>query len=64
MNDDQLTITDLANIKGIIETACSRGAFQATEMSAVGTQYDRLVRFLNNIAEQAQQAQPQGDSHD
>lgn len=60
-NNTQLTITDLANIKGIIETACSRGAFQAVELTAVGTQYDRLVRFLNDITQQAEQANPQGD---
>jgi hypothetical protein len=61
-NNTQLTITDLANIKGIIETACSRGAFQAAEMSVVGTQYDRLVNFLSSITEQAEQANPQGES--
>lgn len=52
--DDQITIVDLARIKNIIETACSRGAFQAAEMKTVGEVYDRLTTFLATVVAQAQ----------
>ena len=52
--DDQITIVDLAKIKNMIETACSRGAFQAAEMKTVGEVYDRLSAFLDTVVSQAQ----------
>jgi hypothetical protein len=52
--EDQITVVDLARIKTIIETACSRGAFQAAEMKAVGEVYDRLAAFLGSVMSQAQ----------
>ena len=64
-NSPQLTIRDLGGIKNIIETACNRGAFQANEMSTVGSLYDRLNTFLDFIVLQSQQdetpATNQGD---
>jgi hypothetical protein len=64
-NSPQLTIRDLGGIKTIIETACSRGAFAANEMSTVGSLYDRLNTFLDFIVSQSQQDEPpentQGD---
>ena len=44
-----LTITDLNNIKQIIDLASSRGAFRPNEMVAVGTVYNKLQNFLNSI---------------
>jgi hypothetical protein len=52
--DNQITVVDLARIKSIIETACSRGAFQAAEMKTVGDIYDRLTAFLEAVVAQAQ----------
>lgn len=52
--DNQITIVDLARIKTILETACSRGAFQAAEMKTVGEVYDRLTAFLESVVAQAQ----------
>ena len=43
----ELTLTDLANLRSIVEVASRRGAFAATEMTAVGTTYDKLNVFLN-----------------
>ena len=62
--DDQISVVDLARIKTIIETACSRGAFQAAEMKTVGEVYDRLTAFLDTVVAQAQtQSQtPQGEA--
>ena len=61
----QLTITDLSAIKQIIETACSRGTFQASEMRTVGEVYERLDSFLRAIVSAAEQAQPpQGEAND
>lgn len=47
-----LTITDLTNLKAVIDLASSRGAFKPNEMLAVGTVYTKLSNFLNNIPKQ------------
>ena len=62
--DNQITIVDLARIKTILETACSRGAFQAAEMKTVGEVYDRLTAFLDIVVAQAQTKSetPQGET--
>jgi hypothetical protein len=49
-----ISITDLAVIKKLIETACDRGAFRAAEMTTVGTVYDRLAIFLDQVIAQAE----------
>jgi len=68
MENAQLTIADLASLKQIIDAACTRGAFRAAEMKAVGDTYDKLSAFLDTIVAQqkvqeAEQAQPQGDTN-
>jgi hypothetical protein len=45
----ELTITDLANIRAIIDVAVRRGAFAASEVSGVGTVFDKLNAFLNSV---------------
>ena len=60
--DNQITIVDLARIRTMIETACERGAFRASEMSTVGEVYERLSAFLSSVTEQAQHQQNQGES--
>lgn len=42
----ELTISDLQNLRAIVEVAVQRGAFRAAELSAVGATYDRLSVFL------------------
>jgi hypothetical protein len=54
----ELTITDLARLKVIVDTACERGAFRANEMKNIGETYDRLVAFLSAVVAQGEQAQP------
>jgi hypothetical protein len=46
----ELNITDLQNIRAIIDTASRRGAFGGAELSAVGITFDRLNTFLNAVA--------------
>ena len=58
----ELTVTDLQNIRAIIDVAATRGAFKAAEMSAVGNVFNKLDTFLAAVvpaqaAEQANQAQ-------
>lgn len=54
-----LTITDLQNLRAIIDVASTRGAFKAAEMAAVGTVFNKLDAFLNAVAaQQTQQNQP------
>ena len=61
----QLSITDLAVLKNVIDLACSRGAFRAPEMKAVGEVYDKLSTFLDTVIKQAEaemQSGQQGDA--
>jgi hypothetical protein len=59
----QLTVADLHLVKNLINTACTRGAFQADEMRTVGEFYDRLNAFLSALEDQAQaQAQSNADT--
>jgi hypothetical protein len=62
--ENQITVVDLARIRTIIETACTRGAFQAAEMRTVGEVYDKLTAFLNAVVAQAetQQSEHKGES--
>ena len=46
----ELTITDLSNLRSIVDVAVRRGVFAATEISAVGATFDRLNSFLNAVA--------------
>ena len=71
MENQQLSITDLAVLKNVIDVASTRGAFQASEMKTVGEVYEKLTAFLNAVVAQAefqtqvqesQQLQPQGDT--
>jgi hypothetical protein len=48
-----LSITDLQNLRAIIDVASTRGAFKAAEMAAVGTVFNKLDAFLNAVAAQA-----------
>jgi len=54
----ELTITDLLNLRSIVEVAVRRGAFAANEVSAVGTSYDKLNAFLNVVAPPKTEEQP------
>jgi len=47
-----LTISDLGNIRAIIDLASTRGAFKPNEMIAVGTVYNKLNNFLNSVSKQ------------
>ncbi len=55
----ELTITDLQNVRSIIDIAATRGAFKAAEMSAVGSVFNKLDTFLQAVvpAQQPEQAQ-------
>jgi hypothetical protein len=45
-----LTISDLQNLRAIIDVAVRRGAFGASEVSGVGAAFDKLNTFLNAVA--------------
>ena len=56
-----LTIVDLQNLRAIFDVAASRGAFKAVEMEAIGSQYNKLSRFLDVVAPPQQPAQQPAD---
>ena len=55
----QLTLSDLQAAVSIIDLASRRGAFQAQELATVGSVYNKLTGFLNQVA---QQTQPQTET--
>jgi cell division protein FtsL len=56
-NSAELTVTDLAAIKQIIDVASQRGAFRPNEMTTVGQIYTKLETFLNAVASQQNETQ-------
>jgi hypothetical protein len=62
----ELNIQDLAAMRTLVDVASSRGAFRPGEMVTVGTLYNKLDSFLNEVQKQAeaakaaQEANPQG----
>lgn len=73
-NTTELTITDLALARAVIETATDRGTFKANELASVGALYNKLDAFLKEVEAQAkaakegaaaaQTAAPQGQEKD
>lgn len=57
----ELTVTDLQNLRAIIDIAATRGAFKAAEMAGVGAVFNKLDKFLNAVvpAQAAEQAPAQ-----
>ena len=47
-----MTVADMASIKSLLEAACTRGAFRASEMSTVGRIYDKLSAFVDQASMQ------------
>jgi hypothetical protein len=47
--ETNISITDIANAYAIIDLAAKRGAFQATELQAVGTVVNKLKSFLDGV---------------
>lgn len=47
----ELSISDLQNIRILINMAVRRGAFGAEELSSVGAVFDRLNAFLNAVVQ-------------
>jgi hypothetical protein len=45
----QLGINDLKNLVAAVDLSCRRGAFQAAEMSVIGSTFDRVNAFLNGL---------------
>lgn len=50
MDDNNLNLNDLDNMRQLIEVACSRGAFKANEMKDVGELYNKLASFVNQMS--------------
>lgn len=42
----EISISDLQNIRTLLDVAARRGAFGANEMTSVGAVFDRLNNFL------------------
>jgi len=58
----QLTLQDMQQLNSIIDLASRRGAFHASELSAVGAAYNKLSGFLEAVA--AQQETDEGNKEE
>jgi hypothetical protein len=59
----QLSISDLQNLRAVVDLAVKRGAFGAAEASSVGAVFDRLNTFLEALAAtQPQQGETAGET--
>lgn len=59
-NTEQITIVDLDLLRNIVNLACTRGAFNASEAKQVGEIYEKLTKFLEAVVTQAK-AQEEAD---
>lgn len=61
--DSNITISDLNDLKNIVDIAARRGAFHAKEMASVGAVYNKLEAFLESVTSQNQSTEepPQGE---
>ena len=60
-NDTQLTITDIALTRDVIDLACKRGAFSGAEVKQVGILFEKLDQFIKAAVAQAE-AEKQADA--
>ena len=60
----ELTVSDLDEMRQVLDLACARGAFRGSEMTRVGQVYDRLEIFISAIVESASRPKPQGETND
>lgn len=61
--NQELSVTDLAVLKNIIDLASERGAFRGSELKTVGEVYEKLTAFLAWVVAQAE-SQSQGENND
>jgi hypothetical protein len=52
----ELTVQDLNTLRTVIDVATQRGAFKANELAAVGTTYNKLDTFLQQVQKQQAEA--------
>ena len=54
ITENQITVVDLDLLRNIVNLACTRGAFNGTEVRQVGEVYEKLTKFLEAVVAQAQ----------
>ena len=54
MNENTVSVSEIAVLTQAVEIASRRGAFHANEMSTIGHAYDKISSWLANIEEQDQ----------
>ncbi len=61
MEPVQLTVNDIKSIQTLMEAACARGTWKASEMYTVGLIYNKLTAFLVQAEAQLAATQTQGE---
>ena len=62
MEENTVSINEISVLKQAVEIASRRGAFNADEMSVIGTAYDKIARWLNSVKEEPDQADSEGET--
>ena len=52
----RVTVNDLVNVYNIIDLASKRGAFQAAELSSVGSVANKVKAFVDHVQAQQQES--------
>lgn len=55
MDNQTITVSDLDVLRNLIDLACTRGAFRASEAKVVGELHDKLTAFLEAVVAQARE---------
>jgi hypothetical protein len=55
----ELGVSDLLNVRTLLDVAIKRGTFAPNELSSVGAVYDKLNTFLNAVTPQGQDQKTQ-----
>ncbi len=61
METVQLTVSDIKDIQTLLEAACARGTWKASEMYTVGLTYNKLSAFLVEAEAQLAAQKTQGE---
>lgn len=56
----QLTVADLQLLSRIVDLASRRGAFQASELTQVGSAYNKLAAFLQFVDNSKKEGEEEG----
>ena len=58
MDDNSITLNDIASMATIIDLCTQRGAFKATELETVGKLFNKIKAFVDEQTKNSEEANP------